>query len=175
MQFTIDPLHSLVEFSVQHLKISIVKGRFSEVRGLITLDPQNPEKASVKAQVTTDSIYTGASQRDAHLRSADFFDVSRYPTITFESTQVKLVDQTRCWLVGNLSLHGITQQVAFQAAYTGTNRDPLSDALRIGLNAKTKIDRREFGMNFGSKNIESIAVVGNETIIEIYVEAIQID
>ena len=174
MQFIIDPLHSIVEFSVQHLNISIVKGRFSEVRGIITLDSQNPEQSSIKAQVPTESLYTGVAKRDAHLRSADFFDASKYPTITFESTRVKLIDQTRCWLYGNLSLHGVTQQIAFQAAYTGTNRDPLTDAWRIGMSAKTKIDRRVFGMNFGPKIVEGIAVVGNEAFIEIYIEAIKI-
>lgn len=83
MLFRIDPLHSLVEFSVQHLKISLVKGRFPEVRGDIVLDPQRPEGSSISAEVATASISTCVPQRDAHLRSTDFFDAQTYPTITF--------------------------------------------------------------------------------------------
>jgi len=174
MLFRIDPLHSLVEFSVQHLKISLVKGRFPEVRGDIVLDPQRPEDSSINAEVATASISTGAPQRDAHLRSADFFDAATYPSITFTSTEVKMADKTNCWLNGNLSLHGVTRPVVFQVTYTGVNQDPLSGAWRVGLFATTQIDRREFGMNFGPRIAEGIAVVGNEARIDIHVEAIKI-
>lgn len=174
MLFTIDPLHSVIEFSVGHLNISLVKGRFSEVRGTIDLDPQDPERSSITAQAATESIYTGSSKRDAHLRSADFFNAAIYPFITFESTQLQLVDQTHCWLGGNLSLHGIVRPITFQVTYTGMSRDPLTDAWRIGLSATTKIDRREYGMNFSSKLAEGIALIGNETRIDIYVEALSV-
>ncbi|GCE28271.1 hypothetical protein KDA_37550 [Dictyobacter alpinus] len=173
MLFTIDPLHSLVEFRVQHLKISIVKGRFSEMHGTIQLDANTPEKTTVQAAVKTESIYTGASQRDAHLRSADFFDVAKYPTISFESTQMRLVDQTRCYMEGLFSMHGVTRPITFQVTYTGTNRDPLTNAWRIGISATTKIDRRDFGMGFNRLITDGIAAIGNETIIEIHIEAIQ--
>jgi len=173
MIFTIDPLHSLVEFSVQHLKISIVKGRFSEMHGTIELDTQHPEKTTIQAHVKTASIYTGSSQRDAHLRSADFFDVSKHPDMIFGSTQVRLVDQSHCLLDGNFTMHGITQPITFHVTYTGTNRDPLTEAWRIGLAANTVIDRRDFGMVFNRPLIDGIAAIGNETRIEIHVEAIQ--
>ncbi|GCE20737.1 YceI family protein [Dictyobacter kobayashii] len=112
-------------------------------------------------------------QRDAHLRSADFFDISRFPTMSFESTRIRLVDQNHCWLDGNFFMHGVTRPITFQVTYTGTNRDPLTNAWRIGLAANTTIDRREYGMVFNSRLIDGIAAIGNETRIEIYIEAIQ--
>lgn len=121
----------------------------------------------------TGSIYTGAPQRDAHLRSADFFDVLRYPTTSFESTQVRLIDQSRCYLDGRFSLHGVTRPITFQVTYTGTGRDPLTNAWRPGISASTMIDRREFGMGFNRLITGGIAAIGNETRIEIQVEAIQ--
>ncbi len=173
MIFRIDPFHSLVEFSVKHLKISLVKGSFSDVRGTVTLDPQHPEQSSIAAEVAVESIYTGASRRDAHLRSANFFDAVAYPLITFISNRVHLVDASRCLLSGDLSLHGSTQPITFRAAYTGIERDPLTDFWRIGLSATTLIDRRAFGMHFNLKIADGIAVVGNETQITIYLEAIE--
>ncbi|HEY0754385.1 MAG TPA: YceI family protein [Ktedonobacteraceae bacterium] len=173
MIFSIDPLHSLVEFAVQHLKISLVKGRFSDVRGTVTLDPQHPERAAITAEVAVESIYTRASRRDAHLRSADFFDVTAHPTITFKSNQLRLVNSTQCWLGGDLSLHGLTRPITFQATYTGMGQDPLTDSWRIGLSATTYIDRRDFGMNFNLKIADGIAAIGNETQITIYIEAIK--
>ncbi|GCE10447.1 YceI family protein [Tengunoibacter tsumagoiensis] len=172
MIFEIDPLHSLVEFSVRHLMISIVKGRFSEFRGTIDLNVQNPERSSIKAVIKTDSIHTGALRRDAHLRSADFFDSSRYPTFTFESTQVQLIDQNHCILKGNFTLRGITKEIALQVTYTGQSRDPLTNAWRIGLSAVTTINRLDFGMQY-NKITDGIALVGDEARIEIFAEAIQ--
>ncbi|GCE06716.1 YceI family protein [Dictyobacter aurantiacus] len=173
MIFTIDPLHSLVEFSVQHLKISLVKGRFSEVHGIINLDTQQPEKTTIQAQVKVDSIYTGSAQRDAHLRSSDFFNVSKNPYMLFESTRVRLIDQNHCLVDGNFTMHGVTRPITFQVTYTGTNRDPLTEAWRIGLSGVTTIDRRDFGMVFNRRLIDGIAAIGNETRIEIHIEAIQ--
>jgi polyisoprenoid-binding protein YceI len=173
MIFSIDPLHSLVEFTVQHLKISLVKGRFSEMRGTVSLDPQKPEQASITAEVSVESLYTGSSRRDAHLRSADFFDASTHPLISFKSSRVHLIDETHCWLDGHLTMHGVTRPIRFQAAYTGRNQDPMTDALRIGLSASTRIDRRDYGMNFNLKLADGIAAIGNETQITIYVEAIK--
>ncbi|GCF09467.1 YceI family protein [Dictyobacter arantiisoli] len=172
MIFEIDPLHSVVEFAVRHLMISVVKGRFSDVHGSIELDTQHPERSWVKAQVKTDSIYTGSTRRDAHLRSSDFFDVYRYPMLTFESTQMKQVDQNHCILNGDLLLHGVKKTVAFQVAYTGQNRDPLTNTWRIGLSATTIIDRRDFNMQF-NQITDGISLVGNETRLEIFTEAIQ--
>src|SRR5579859_5958681 len=148
MAWEIDRFHSLVEFSVQHLKVATVKGRFTEVQGTIELDPQYPERSSVKAQIMTNSIHTGAPQRDVHLRTADFFEIARYPTITFESAQVKHIDRNHFTVKGNLSLHGIKRPIQLRVIYTGLSQDMLTEAWRVGLRANTVIDRRDFGMTF---------------------------
>src|SRR5882724_9775805 len=137
MFWEIDPFHSLVEFSVWHLMINIVKGRFKEVHGTIQLDPKRPEESRVKAQVSAASIDTGIAPRDGHLRSADFFEVAKYPMITFESTGIQQVGAKSAIVTGNLTLHGVTQSIQFQAELTGYTRDPETDGGRIGLSAIT--------------------------------------
>ncbi len=160
MSWEIDPTHSVVEFSVVHLMISTVKGRFSDVSGTLHLDPKEPEKSWVKAP-----------QRDAHLRSADFLDVSRFPNITFESTRVKLLDQHSSLVEGNFCIRGISRPVTFQVKYTGRNQDLLTGAWRIGLTARTNIDRRDFGMTFNQGTAESL-LISYQTHIEIHMEAV---
>jgi polyisoprenoid-binding protein YceI len=171
MSWEIDPFHSLVEFSVQHLKVAAIRGRFTEVHGSIALDLQKLERSWVKAEIVTDSIHTGAPQRDIHLRTADFFEVARYPTITFESTQVKHIDSGRFIIEGNLSLHGVTRPVQLRAIYTGVSQDMLTEAWRMGLRAITVIDRRDFGMNY-NQNKAGIALVGSEIYVDMIIEAV---
>jgi polyisoprenoid-binding protein YceI len=173
MAWEIDPYHSLVEFSVKHLMISSVKGRFNDIHGSIMLDPEHPEYSSVKVQIQTASIDTGMAQRDAHLRSADFFDASKHPIITFASTQIKIIGQNRCIVEGNLTLHGVTNPVALQTIYTGRGPDPFTDAWRIGLHATTSFDRRQFGMEF-KQDKKGVLMIGFETLINISIEAIQV-
>lgn len=173
MPWEIDPFHTLVEFSVRHLAITTVKGRFPDVHGTIHLDPQYPEQCWVKAQVETGSIHTGAAQRDAHLRSADFFEVAKYPTITFESTLVKPLSQDRSILNGNLTLHGVTKPVSMYAMYTGHSRDPITNAWRVGLCAAAMIDRRDFCMKYDQRSSTGALVVGYEVRIDINIEAVQ--
>ncbi len=171
MAWEIDPTHSLVEFSVAHLMISVVKGRFMDLGGSIYLDPQRPENSWVKVAVKSDSIQTGVPQRDAHLRSADFFSVAKYPTITFASTNVELVDQNHSMMTGNLSLLGVTRSVPFRVEYRGLNRDPLTSAWRVGMCATTTIDRRDFGMTFDQQT-GGVFLVGYRIHLEINAEAV---
>lgn len=172
MAWEIDPFHTLVEFSVVHLKINIVKGRFKEVRGSLHLDIQHPENSWVKAQVNTASIDTGVSARDGHLRSADFFEAVKYPTILFESTSVEQTGETTGIVTGNLTLHGVTRAVTFQAKFTGYTRDAETRGWRVGLTATTVVDRRNFDMYFNNR-VEGVAMVGNEARIKLYIEALQ--
>ena len=171
MAWEIDPAHSLVEFSIIHLMINTVKGRFLEWNGTIHLDPKQMERSRVVAQIKAASIQTGVAQRDAHLRSADFFDVSRYPTILFESTGIQLADQHRGVVTGQLSLHGVTRSISLHGQYTGRNRDLLTGAWRMGLFATVTIDRRDFGITFNQIS-ERVALVGYQVRIEINAEAI---
>jgi polyisoprenoid-binding protein YceI len=172
MSWEIDPYHSVVEFSVKHLMISTVKGRFNDVHGTINLNPQYPDQSSVTANIQTASLNTGMPQRDAHLRSADFFDAVKYPSITFTSTQIKTVGQNRCIIAGNLSLHGVTKSISLQTTYTGQSPDPATDAWRIGLYATTVFDRRDFGMTF-KQDKGGVAVISYEARIDLHIEALQ--
>ncbi|GCE05742.1 YceI family protein [Dictyobacter aurantiacus] len=172
MAWEIDPFHTLIEFSVMHLMINVVKGRFKEVHGTLHLDTQQPENSWVKAQVNAASIDTGVSARDGHLRSAGFFDVTRYPSITFESTSVEPTGETTSKVTGNLTLHGVTHPVTFQAKYLGYARDMETYSWRVGLYATTVIDRRQFDISFNQR-IDGVPFVGNEARLELFLEALQ--
>jgi polyisoprenoid-binding protein YceI len=174
MLWEIDPFHSLVEFSVQHLKISLVKGRFTDLHGSINFTPQKIEQSWVKAQVATASIHTGVPQRDAHLRSADFFEVATYPTIAFESTQMGSIEHNRGMIHGNLLLHGVTRPITLLATFTGQGKDPFTDAWRIGFSGTAIIDRREFGigLNVAHGSADSI---GFNVRIDVIIESVLVN
>jgi polyisoprenoid-binding protein YceI len=174
MTWIIDPLHTLVEFSVVHLKINLVKGRFYEVRGSLHLDFQRPEQSWVKARVNAASLSTGVAARDQHLRSADFFDVARYPSIDFESIHVQQTETTKGVVTGDLTLHGIIQQASFQATFGGSAQDPESENLRVGFSAQGSIDRRTFNINHQQFSKGGIALVGDRVQLELHVEAVQV-
>ncbi|GHO63286.1 hypothetical protein KSC_021780 [Ktedonobacter sp. SOSP1-52] len=174
MPWEIDPHHTLVEFSVTHLTINIVKGRFKDTHGTIHLDPQHPENSWVKAHIQTASIDTGVAQRDAHLRSADFFEVITYPTITFESTNVQPTGTNSSIVTGNLTLHGVTNTIELQTEFTGSVRDPLTESLRIGLTARGVLDRRMFQMRFHRLVGDGIPLVGNTVHLELRIEALHV-
>lgn len=175
MTWVIDPLHSLVEFSVVHLKINLVKGRFYEVRGSLHLDFQRPEHCWVKAQVNAASISTGVAARDSHLRSEDFFDVAKYPTIEFESTRVQHTGANGGIVTGNLTLHGVTHVVSFQVEYGGAAQDPESDSLRAGFSAQGTINRSVFNIQFNRILKGGVAFIGEQVQIELHFEALQMD
>ncbi|GHO41975.1 YceI family protein [Ktedonospora formicarum] len=174
MPWEIDPHHTLVEFSVTHLTINIVKGRFKDVHGTIHLDTQHPENSWVKARIQAASIDTGVTQRDAHLRSADFFEVVKYPTITFESTSVRPIGPKSSIVTGNLTLHGITGTIELQTEFTGSVRDPLTESIRIGLTARGILDRRAFQMRFNQLVGDGLPLVGNRVHIELRIEALHV-
>ena len=171
MYWDIDPYNTLVEFSVKHLMINVVKGRFNEVQGSIYLDTQEPENSWVKASVNTASLSTGSEQRNMHLRSADFFDTEHYPIITFESTRVRRIGVQSGVVIGNLTIRGITHTVSFQTDFNGYARDPFSDGWRLGLLSVATIDRRMFGMHFNQVFDSGISLVGYDTRIELCIEA----
>ena len=174
MYWEIDPYNTLIEFSVKHLMINVVKGRFDEVQGSIYLDTQQPENSWVKASVNTASLSTGIEQRDRHLNSADFFDTERYPTITFESTRVRRTAAKSCAIIGNLTIRGITHTVSFQTDFNGYARDPFSsNGWRLGLLSIATIDRRMFGIHFNQVVDPGISLVGYDTRIELCIEAVK--
>jgi polyisoprenoid-binding protein YceI len=143
--WAIDPVHSEVSFLVRHMMVSKVRGRFDKFEGTI-VTAEDPLASTVTASVDLDSINTGQEQRDAHIRSADFFEVEKYPTMTFVSTAIKGGEEGFI-LEGDLTLKGITKAVAFNLEVNGIGPDAYGGT-RIGFSAETQIGRSEFGVNF---------------------------
>jgi polyisoprenoid-binding protein YceI len=167
--YALDRSHSSVEFTVRHLMISKVRGRFAGLEGRITVDQSNLPVA-VSATIDSASIDTREEQRDAHLRSADFFDVEKYPSLSFESTHVSgtAADFT---IYGNLTIHGITREVNLQGSFEGRGRDPWGGE-RAGYSAHTTINRKDFGLTWNAALETGGVVVGDEIKIELNVEAV---
>src|SRR6266700_8302674 len=143
MNWEIDPTHSHVSFTVRVMAISTTRGRFTKLSGRLHIDEQNPANSWVDAQVEATSIDTRNKLRYAHLRSAAFFDVKKYSTITFTSTNVEHVGGQNYQVTGNLTLHGVTRPVTFDVTYRGENS---MMGMRTGLTAKATIYRRDFGL-----------------------------
>jgi polyisoprenoid-binding protein YceI len=149
-KWKIDPDHVSAGFSVRHMMVTIVHGFFNKVKGSIFFDPAKPEETSVEIEVDTASIYTGVDRRDNHLRSADFFDVEEFPTMSFKSTAVEIVGMNSLKITGKLTMHGITQSVVFDVTYLGPSYfvDDDRTYTTYGINASACIQREDFGMKW---------------------------
>jgi polyisoprenoid-binding protein YceI len=169
---TIDPAHSLVEFSAKHMMITTVKGRLADVKGTITLDEANPAASAVEVEFGAASIDTRVEQRDQHLRSADFLDVERYPTIRFVSRKVEGDVQGSFTVTGDLTIRGVTREVALAAAWEGSGRDPWGNE-KLSFSATTKIDRRDYGLTWNAALETGGVLVGNELKIHIELQAVR--
>ena len=173
--WTIDPAHTLVEFSAKHMMITTVKGRFADVKGTVVIDEANPDRSSVEAEMAVASISTGVEQRDGHLRSADFLDADNFPAITFVSRRVEgayTVPGETFRVVGDLTIRGTTREVTLEASYDGRGRDPWGGE-RVSFNATTKIDRRDFGLTWNQALETGGILVGNEIKISLEVQAVK--
>jgi polyisoprenoid-binding protein YceI len=168
--FTVDADHTSVSFRVRHL-FTKVNGRFDKFSGKIDFDPAKPEQAKVEGTIDVSSINTNVDKRDNHLRSKDFFDVEKYPTITFTSTQVTDVDAANKTgkLHGNLTMHGVTKPVVLNVAFLGEATDPWGNK-KGGFNATTTINRTDFGLNWNETLETGGVLVGDEVEIEIAAE-----
>jgi len=172
-RWVIDPAHTAAHFSVRHLMISNVRGEFTKVTGTATIDPVNPAKSSVEVSIDANSINTREPQRDDHLRSADFFDVANYPTLTFRSTRIEARGAGELKLTGDLTIHGVTKEVTFDVeGPTPTIKDPWGN-VRSGITAATKISRKDFGLAFNALTETGGVVVGDEVKITLEAELIQ--
>jgi polyisoprenoid-binding protein YceI len=170
--WAIDPAHTDVGFAVKHLMISTVRGRFGSVRGTIRLDEANLAASSVEVEIDAASIDTRQEQRDAHLRSADFFDVERFPLITFRSRAVEAVGEGRFKVTGGLTIHGVTREVVLDAADEGRGVDPWGNR-KAAFTAETRIDRREFGLGWNQALEAGGVLVANEIRITLDVQAVR--
>jgi polyisoprenoid-binding protein YceI len=171
--YQIDPAHSAAQFKVRHMMIANVKGEFTKVSGTVTYDPSDPSAAQIQATVDASSISTRDEQRDGHLKSADFFDVAKFPTITFQSKEVVPMGSDSFEAVGDLTIRGVTQPVALTVEeVTPEAKDPW-DNMRRGATAKTKIRRKDFGLNWNVTLEAGGFLVGDDIEITIDVELIR--
>jgi polyisoprenoid-binding protein YceI len=172
MAWQIDNTHSQVTFSVRHMMVSTVKGQFKVLSGKLEIDEQHPQNSWVEAEVDATSIDTRDERRDGHLRSPDFFDAAHYPTITFKSTNVEAVGDHEYRVTGDLTIHGVTRQVTFDAEYSGQLKDPYG-MQRAGLSAKATINRKDFGLNWNQALESGGVLVGDKVTIEIDLAAVR--
>jgi len=171
--WNIDPAHSSAEFKVKHMMISNVKGTFSGLKGVLTLDEADPANSTVKASVDVSTVNTGDPQRDGHLKSADFFDTEKYPEMVFKATGVKVTGPGEHAVSGDLTLHGVTKPVTF--AVDGPSlpgKDPWGNT-KIGLTATTKINRKDFGLGWNSALETGGVLVGEDVTITLEVQFIK--
>jgi len=169
--WNIDPSHTTVGFSVSHI-FTHVQGRFDRFDGTIEFDPEKPEAAVVRATVEAASINTNNEKRDKHLRSDDFFDVEKYPTLSFESTSgVTEMKENRGKLAGNLTIHGVTKPVVFDVVFRGQGSDPWGN-VRAGFAANLNINRKDYGLNWNKVLETGGVLVGEEVEIRIDAEGI---
>lgn len=169
----IDPVHSIAEFRVRHLMISNVRGQFTGVTGTLTYDESDYSKAHVEASIDVATIDTRDPQRDTHLKSPDFFDAEKFPTMTFSSSRITRSSHGSMVVAGPLTLHGITREVEFMVeGPTPPVKDPWGNT-RIGVSATTKIDRREFGLTFNAAMETGGVMVGEEVAITLELEFVK--
>jgi polyisoprenoid-binding protein YceI len=171
--YQIDNAHSHAQFKVRHLMISNVRGEFSKVSGSVVYDPDDPPASKINAHIDVSTISTREPQRDEHLKSGDFFDVARYPSITFASKDVVANGPDSFEVAGDLTIHGTTRQVALAVEdVTPEAKDPWGN-FRRGASAKTKINRKDFGLAWNMALEAGGFVLGDEIEITIDVELIR--
>lgn len=168
--WAIDPSHTSVEFGVKHMMFTTVKGRFAGVNGAIELDEANIAGSSVSVEIDVATVDTRDEKRDAHLRSADFFDVEQFPTIAFQSTRVVPKSSGDLRVFGNLSIHGVTREVELDVTFNGKAKNPWGSEV-AGFEASTRISRKDFGMEFNVPLDGGGLLVGDEIKITIDIEA----
>ena len=167
----LDPIHSSITFSIRHLVISKVHGRFGKWTGTVQLD-KDLAASFVEVKIDAASIDTNEPQRDAHLRSADFFHVNRFPEISFSTTRIESLGENQYRVSGDLTMHGVTRHVVLEAEENGRVKDPWGND-RIGFGAKAAIDRKDFGLTFNQTLDAGGLMLGDRVDITIEVEALK--
>jgi polyisoprenoid-binding protein YceI len=171
--WNIDPVHSDAHFSVKHMMISNVNGDLGHITGRVEYDGKNLKKASVSASIDASTIDTREPKRDSHLKSSDFLNVDKYPTIVFKSKQVTTSSGNTFKIIGDLTIHGITKEVALEAEIPSAPiKDPFGKT-RVGTSATTTINRKDFGITWNKSMDSGGVVVGDEVPVRIELELIK--
>jgi polyisoprenoid-binding protein YceI len=172
MAWQIDSAHSQIQFSVKHMMISTARGTFDRFTGTVEADEQNPTAAKVNVQIEAASINTRDEKRDGHLRSPDFFNAAEYPYLTFTSTRVERLDETTGKLYGELTIRDVTRPVVLDVEYAGMAKSPWGTT-SAGFSATTKINRKDFGLNWNVALETGGWLVGDQITISIELELVK--
>jgi polyisoprenoid-binding protein YceI len=167
----IDPAHSLVEFSVRHMMVSTVKGRFTSITGTILDNGEDPTLSSVQVEIDPASITTADPKRDGHLRSPDFFDVEQFPKISFKSTRIQ-GNRDQFKLIGDLTIRDQTREVALDVTLNGVGLSPYGQTV-AGFSGQTKFNRRDFGLNWNAALESGGVLVSDQIKLEVEIEAVK--
>jgi polyisoprenoid-binding protein YceI len=171
--WNIDPAHTVAEFKVKHMMIANVKGHFSKVSGMLTFDESKLANSGVEAIIEAASLETRDSQRDAHLKSADFFDVEKFPTLHFKSTGISVVGDGKLSVEGDLTIHGVTRKVQFEVeGPTPPAKDPWGNT-RIAIAANTKINRKDYGLTWNAALETGGILVGDDVTLTLEAEFVK--
>jgi polyisoprenoid-binding protein YceI len=171
--WNLDPAHSSVGFSVRHMMVTTVKGQFEKVQGVVELDDKDITKSTVEVTVDVASLNTHEPKRDAHLKSADFFDVEKFPTAVFKSTKVQKMGKNKLKVTGDLTLHGITKPVVLEVeGPSPAYQTPFGTTVR-GVQATGKLDRKAFNVNWNKTLDNGGVLVGNEVTLDLNAELVE--
>lgn len=172
-QYQLDPAHSTASFSIKHMMIAKVHGGFEKLSGSLTYDPQDPSKSSVEARIESASINTREGQRDAHLKSPDFFDVEKFPVILFKSTQIKKSADGGLQVMGDLTIRDVTKSITLEVEGPSAEiKDPWGN-VKIGASGTTKIKRKDFGLNWNAALEAGGFLVGDDVNITLEVQFVK--
>jgi polyisoprenoid-binding protein YceI len=169
--WNIDAAHSGINFSIRHMVVSKVRGRFTKFSGTLRLDDGDLTRSSVEATIDAASVDTGTAQRDTHLRSPDFFDVERFPELRFRSTRIEKLDSDRYRVVGELTIRDVTREVTLDAEYAGRGKDPWGNE-RVAFAAKAALDRKDFGLGWNQVLEAGGVLVGDRVEIELDLQVV---
>lgn len=169
--WTIDTNHASAEFAARHMMVTTVRGQFRKITGTIEYDQQNPENAYVEAVIDAAAFDTGVTDRDNHLRSADFLDVENHPQLVFKSTKVEPTSESTAKITGDLTIRGVTRPVVIEAELIGVVDSPFGDT-RVGFTGSTKINREDWGLTWNMALEAGGVLVGKEVKIMLDVQAI---
>jgi polyisoprenoid-binding protein YceI len=172
MSWVIDTSHSQVQFSVRHMMISKVRGTFETFSGTVEFDEQTPANSSVNVQIDAASIQTKDEKRDGHLKSPDFLDVANHAHLTFTSKRVEVVDESHGRIIGDLTIRGVTKEVVLETEYNGQSKSPWGST-SAGFSAVTKINRKDWDLNWNVALETGGLLVGEEVTISIEIEIIK--
>ncbi len=172
MAWQIDPAHSQIEFSVRHMMISNVRGRFEKFTGTVEFDEADPLRSSVEVQIEASSIYTKEPQRDAHLKSPDFLEADKFPYLYFKSKRVEKIDESRGRIIGDLTIRDMTREVVLDVEYAGQAKSPWGTT-SAGFSATTKLNRKEWGLQWNQVLETGGVLVGDQARIDIELELVK--